>query len=135
MPSITWRQERTLVVDKPATLRPVSFRLAPAKPSSVATTSMVATSQPLATISALEILRGGGNAVDAALCAAAVLCVTEPHATGLGGDLFAIVRDPDGAVVGLDAAGPAPRSAPAEPPAVSGPRSVTVPGAVAGWGE
>lgn len=96
---------------------------------------MVATSQPLATISALEILRSGGNAVDAALCAAAVLCVTEPHATGLGGDLFAIIRDQGGDLIGLDAAGPAPQDAPPEPPAVSGPRSVNVPGAVAGWGE
>jgi gamma-glutamyltranspeptidase/glutathione hydrolase len=113
----------------------VSFRLAPAKPSSVAAEAMVATSQPLATIAGLDILRAGGNAVDAAICAAAVLCVTEPHATGLGGDLFAIVRQPTGRVVGLDAAGPAPRHAPSEPPAVRGPRSVTVPGAVAGWGE
>jgi len=94
---------------------------------------MVATSQPLATLSGLDVLRAGGNAVDAALCAAAALCVTEPHATGIGGDLFAIVRDRSGELVGLDAAGPAPRSAPAEPPALDGPRSVTVPGAVAGW--
>lgn len=111
----------------------MSFRLAPAKPSSVATEAMIATSQPLASISGLEILRGGGNAVDASICAAAVLCVTEPHATGVGGDLFAVVRDPAGAVIGLDAAGPAPQDAPREPPAPNGPRSVTVPGAVAGW--
>jgi gamma-glutamyltranspeptidase / glutathione hydrolase len=110
------------------------FRLAPAKPSSVASEAMVATSQPLAAISGVEILRAGGNAVDAALCAAAVLCVTEPHATGIGGDLLAIVRESSGQVVGLDAAGPAPRDAPAEPPALDGSRSVTVPGAVAGWG-
>ena len=109
------------------------FRLAPAKPSTVASEAMVATSQPLAVLSALEILRQRGNAVDAALCAAGVLCVTEPHATGIGGDLLAIVRQPSGALAGLDAAGPAPRDAPAEPPALDGPRSVTVPGAVAGW--
>jgi gamma-glutamyltranspeptidase / glutathione hydrolase len=96
---------------------------------------MVASSQPLATLVGLDVLREGGSAVDAAICAAAVLCVTEPHATGIGGDLFAIVRDPSGAVHGIDAAGPAPRSAPAEPPAEFGPRSVDVPGAVAGWGE
>jgi gamma-glutamyltranspeptidase/glutathione hydrolase len=94
---------------------------------------MVASSQPLATLAGLDILRERGTAVDAAICAAAVLCVTEPGATGIGGDLFAIVRDPSGALHGLDAAGPAPRSAPAEPPAQSGPRSVDVPGAVAGW--
>jgi gamma-glutamyltranspeptidase / glutathione hydrolase len=96
---------------------------------------MVASSQPLATLAGLDLLREGGTAVDAAICAAAVLCVTEPHATGIGGDLFAIVRDPSGALHGIDAAGPAPRSAPAEPPAESGPRSVDVPGAVAGWDE
>jgi gamma-glutamyltranspeptidase/glutathione hydrolase len=111
----------------------VSFRLAPAKPSSVATEAMVATSQPLAALSGLDVLRRGGNAVDAAICAAAVLCVTEPHATGLGGDLFAVVRRAGGEVLGLDAAGPAPSDATPAPPARSGPRSVTVPGAVAGW--
>jgi len=96
---------------------------------------MVASSQPLATIAGLDVLREGGTAVDAAICAAAVLCVTEPHATGIGGDLFAIVRDRSGALHGIDAAGPAPRAAPAEPPDLDGPRSVDVPGAVGGWGE
>lgn len=111
----------------------MSFRLAPAKPSSVASEAMIATSQTLASVSGLEVLRSGGNAVDAALCAAGVLCLTEPHATGIGGDLFALVREPGGRLTGLDAAGPAPRDAPAAPPALWGPRSVTVPGAVAGW--
>jgi gamma-glutamyltranspeptidase / glutathione hydrolase len=95
----------------------------------------VATSQPLATLSGLDLLREGGNAVDAAICAAAVLCVTEPGATGVGGDLLAIVHDPEGRLHGLDAAGPAPHLAPPDPPAIYGPRSVNVPGAVAGWGE
>jgi gamma-glutamyltranspeptidase / glutathione hydrolase len=113
----------------------MSFRLAPARSPSVARDAMVASSQQLATFSALEVLRAGGNAVDAALCAAGVLCVTEPHATGIGGDLFAIVRTPDGKLLGLDAAGPAPKSAPPEPPAQNGPRSCDVPGAVAGWQE
>jgi gamma-glutamyltranspeptidase/glutathione hydrolase len=61
--------------------------------------------------------------------------VTEPHATGVGGDVLALVREPTGVVHGLDAAGPAPRLAPPEPPDYEGPRSVDVPGAVAGWGE
>jgi gamma-glutamyltranspeptidase / glutathione hydrolase len=101
----------------------------------VAAEAMVASSQPLATLAGLDVLREGGSAVDAAICAAAVLCVTEPHATGIGGDLFAIVQDASGVLHGIDAAGPAPTLAPAEVPAQSGPRSVDVPGAVAGWGE
>ena len=113
----------------------MSFVLAPSRAAAVASHAMVASSQPLATLSGLDVMREGGTAVDAAICAAAVLCVTEPHATGIGGDLFAIVRDPSGAVHGLDAAGPAPRSAPAAAPEECGPRSVDVPGAVAGWGE
>src|SRR5262249_9484484 len=94
-----------------------------------------ASSQPLATLGGLDVLREGGTAADAAICAAAILCVTEPHATGIGGDLLAIVRESSGALHGLDAAGPAPKDAPPDPPALQGPRSVDVPGAVAGWGE
>jgi gamma-glutamyltranspeptidase/glutathione hydrolase len=79
------------------------------------------------------MLERGGNAADAALAAAAMLCVTEPMSTGIGGDCFAIVWE-NGAVDGLDSAGPAPAAAEAlEPVAERGPLSVTVPGAVAGW--
>lgn len=113
----------------------MSFSLTPTRAACVSTQAMVATSQPLAAVSALELLHSGATAVDAAICAAAVLCVTEPEATGIGGDLFAIVREPSGALHGIDAAGPAPAQAPREPPARDGPRSVDVPGAVAGWGE
>ena len=94
---------------------------------------MIATSQPLATAAGVRAFERGGNAADAALAAAAVLCVTEPMSTGVGGDAFAAVWW-DGELVGLDAAGPAPATAdPDEPVAERGPRSVTVPGAVAGW--
>lgn len=94
---------------------------------------MVATSQPLATRAGLRALERGGNAADAALAAAAMLCVTEPMSTGIGGDAFAIVWR-DGSAEGLDAAGPAPATAhPRRPVEERGPRSVTVPGAVAGW--
>jgi gamma-glutamyltranspeptidase / glutathione hydrolase len=68
---------------------------------------MAASSQPLATSAALSLLAQGGNAVDAALAAAAVLCVVEPMSTGIGGDLFALVWRA-GEIGALDAAGPAP---------------------------
>src|SRR5262245_9333483 len=94
---------------------------------------MVATSQPLATRAGLRILEQGGNAVDAAIAAAAVLCVAEPMSTGIGGDCFAVLWR-EGELVGLDAAGPAPaRAEPTTPVEEKGPRSINVPGAVAGW--
>jgi gamma-glutamyltranspeptidase/glutathione hydrolase len=110
------------------------FRRGPARPPAVALEAMVATSQGAATRAGLRMLERGGNAVDAALAAAAMLAVTEPMSTGVGGDLFAVVWR-DGEAVGLDAAGPAPAvvASPAEI-AQWGPESVDVPGAVAGWG-
>jgi gamma-glutamyltranspeptidase / glutathione hydrolase len=111
----------------------MSYRFSFGRPPSVAAEAMVATSQPLATRAGLRILEQGGNAADAAVAAAAVLCVTEPMSTGVGGDAFAMVWR-GGQLDGLDAAGPAPATAdPAAPVEERGPRSVTVPGAVAGW--
>ena len=71
---------------------------------------MVATSQPLATRAGLRALESGGNAIDAALAAAAVLCVVEPMSTGVGGDLFALVWR-DGELTGLNSSGRAPAAA------------------------
>jgi gamma-glutamyltranspeptidase/glutathione hydrolase len=94
---------------------------------------MVATSHPLATWAGLRAIDRGGNAVDAALAAAAMMCIGEPLSTGVGGDAFALIWK-NGVLRGLDAAGAAPRSAhPLVPVEQSGPRSVTAPGAVAGW--
>ena len=112
----------------------MAFRHAFGRSPAVALEAMIATSQQRATYAGLRAFERGGNAVDAVLAAAATLCVTEPMSTGLGGDAFAIVWR-DGELFGLDAAGPAPASAdPEAPVADRGPESVTVPGAVAGWG-
>src|SRR5688572_13839570 len=73
-----------------------------------------ATSSPLATLAAVEVLRQGGNAVDAAVTAAAVLSVTEPHMTGIGGDCFALVGEADGTIHGLNASGRAALAADAD---------------------
>ncbi len=102
----------------------------------------VATSQPLATGAALRILDAGGNAFDAAVAAVAVLNVTEPHMTGIGGDMFAIAwSEREGRLVGLDASGRSGSKASAEAILAAGetgvpyqgPRSITVPGALSGW--
>ncbi len=102
----------------------------------------VATSQPLASAAGLELLRQGGNAIDAAVAAAAVLSVTEPHMTGIGGDMFAIVwLAKEQKLVALNASGRAGSLMTRETLLTRGFRSgsqqgvmsVTVPGALAGW--
>jgi gamma-glutamyltranspeptidase/glutathione hydrolase len=105
---------------------------------------MAATSQPLATQAAIEILQAGGNAIDAAIAADAVLGVTEPMSCGLGGDLFAIVWDAKSKkLYGLNASGRSPRGLTLEEfkrrslkfiPS-HGPLCVSVPGCVDGWAE
>ena len=108
----------------------------------LATHGMVATSQPLAAMAGLRALVDGGNAVDAAIAAAATLNVVEPHATGVGGDLFALVwNQGDKTVRALNGSGRAPGGANAgELRALgygampgAGPFSVSVPGTVHGW--
>ena len=69
---------------------------------------MVATSQPLAAQAGLEILKKGGNAIDAAIATATCLTVVEPTSNGIGGDAFALVWF-NGKLYGLNASGPAPQ--------------------------
>jgi len=107
-----------------------------------ATEGMVATSHPLSTFAALELLRSGGNAIDAAVCAAAVQAVVEPQSTGIGGDCFVLFA-PEGTddLVAFDGSGRAPAAATAqwyrdhgfEEIPRFGPHSVTIPGAVDAW--
>jgi len=110
----------------------------------IAPHAMAATSQPLATQIALDILKAGGSAVDAAIAANAALGLMEPTGNGIGGDLFAIVWDAQKKeLVGLNASGRAPKAMTLEyfqqngietiPP--FGPLPVSVPGAVDGWFE
>ena len=110
---------------------------------------LVATEQPLAAEAGLEMLREGGNAFDAAVATAAVLNVTAPAETGLGGDVFLLYRTADGDVGGMQSCGGAPADATldavresvagpdgdpdtVEMPDLS-PHAVTVPGTARGW--
>jgi gamma-glutamyltranspeptidase/glutathione hydrolase len=110
----------------------------------IAQHGMAATSQPLATQIALDILKQGGSAVDAAIAANAALGLMEPTGSGIGGDLFAIVWDAETEkLYGLNASGRSPASLTLEvfqnaglskiPP--RGPLPVTGPGCVDGWFE
>lgn len=110
----------------------------------IAQHAMAATSQPLATQIALEVMRKGGNAVDAAIAANAALGLMEPTGNGIGGDLYAIVWDQKSQKLhGLNASGRSPKSLTLEhfqklglktvPPL--GPLPVSVPGCVDGWFE
>ncbi len=96
--------------------------------------AMVATSHPLASRAGVRALERGGNAVDAALAAAAMLCVAEPGHTGIGGDLFAQVWW-EGGLHGLNGSGRSPAELPERVVHPRGPRSITVPGAVRAWSD
>jgi gamma-glutamyltranspeptidase/glutathione hydrolase len=112
-------------------------------------TGIVATSQPLASQTGIQVLQQGGNAFDAAVATAAALNVVEPTSTGLGGDVFMLYKDADGNVGSMRSCGGAPSDATREkvagaiaddgesPEEVTmpdtGPHTVTVPGTARGW--
>jgi gamma-glutamyltranspeptidase / glutathione hydrolase len=113
----------------------------PSRPAAVSNQAMAATSHPLATATAIEVLGDGGNAVDAAIAAAAVLCLAEPHMTGIGGDCFVLYSPKGGLPIALNGSGRAPAAATLdwyvergfnEIPERSA-HAVTVPGAVDAW--
>jgi gamma-glutamyltranspeptidase / glutathione hydrolase len=115
----------------------------PGRSLALGTNGMAATSSPLATLAAIDVLRAGGNAVDAAVTASAILCITEPHMTGIGGDCFALIGKPNDTVLGLNGSGRSSSRADADWLKASGlteiaPQSVhavTVPGAIDAWDQ
>ncbi len=107
-----------------------------------ATHGMAATAMPAATLVALDVLRDGGNALDAAVAAAAALAVIEPHATGIGGDCFCLYAPSgSGRIVALNGSGRACAAAHVDWFEERGidaidntsPHAVTIPGAVSAW--
>ncbi|MGF6777277.1 gamma-glutamyltranspeptidase [Paraburkholderia sp. GAS334] len=110
------------------------------RPVSRAERGMVATAHPLATQEALAVLRAGGSAVDAALTAAAMLSVVQPHMTGIGGDAFWMIAPAGEAPIGIDGSGQSARRATLERfsghtalPTRGALAALTVPGAVGSW--
>jgi gamma-glutamyltranspeptidase/glutathione hydrolase len=113
----------------------------PGRSPVIAGEGMAATSHPLATLAAIDVLRSGGNAVDAAVTAVAILCVIEPHMTGIGGDCFALIAEPGKPVWGYNGCGRSGAKASTEALLAKGmrsieptsPHAVNVPGAIEAW--
>ena len=126
------RENRTVRFDPARLFAPARGASGWPRLPTVLAEAAVATSHPLATRAGVRALEAGGNAVDAALAAAAVLTVCEPGHNGPGGDLFALLWW-DGELVGLNGSGRSPAQLDSNVVDRVGPRSVTVPGAVAAW--
>lgn len=115
--------------------------MAPGRSLAIGDRGMAATSHPAATLAAVEVLRSGGNAVDAAIAAVALQSVIDPHMTGIGGDCFAMFAPVSGPPISINGSGRAPVRAELgwylgngmASIADDSPHAVTVPGAVDAW--
>src|SRR5207253_9142414 len=113
----------------------------PGRSAAVSANGMVASSAPLATLAGLDVLRSGGNALDAAIAAVAMQCVVEPQSTGVGGDCFVLYSQKGALPVALNGSGRAPAKATVEWFVDQGidqihtqtAHAVTIPGAVDAW--
>ena len=114
----------------------------PGRSPVMSTNGMAATSHPLSTQVAIDVIKAGGNALDGAIAACAVQCVVEPGSTGIAGDCFALyVPGGEGEVIGLNGSGWAPQALTSDyllekgidTIGVTSPHAVTVPGAIDAW--